>query len=72
MVIDVEKVRLPERNLNLAHRVVLGDGVLVNNLRRIITHDLREDLNITWRTTVLVATSLEDTGKVNVSLNMGL
>ena len=29
-------------------------------------------VNITWRTTVLVATSVEDTGKVKVSLNMGL
>ena len=33
MVIDVEGVCLPEGNLDLAHGVVLGDGVLVNNLK---------------------------------------
>ena len=72
MVIDIDEVHLPEGNLDLAHGVVLGDGVLVNNLERMIIRGLKEDLIFTWRTTVLVATSLEDTGKVKVSLNMGL
>ena len=51
MVIDIDKVNLPEGNLNLAHGVVLGDGVLVNNLGGIIIHDMKEDLIFTWRTT---------------------
>ena len=33
MVIEVEEVSFPEGNLDLAHGVVLGDGVLVNNLK---------------------------------------
>ena len=32
MIIDFEEIRLPEGDLNLAHGVVLGESVLVNNL----------------------------------------
>ena len=53
MVIDIDEVHLPEGNLNLAHGVVLGDGVLVNNLRGMIIREMK-NLIFTWRTTVLV------------------
>ena len=32
MIIDVVKVRLPERYLYLAHGIILGDGVFINDL----------------------------------------
>lgn len=32
IVIDVEEIHLPERDLDFAHGVIFGESVLVNNL----------------------------------------
>ena len=75
VIIDFEEIRLPEGDLNLAHGVVFGESVLVNNLKntqgRLMINE-KKDINFTWRTTVLVSISAVGTEKVKVSLYMGL
>ena len=75
MIIDFEEIRLPEGDLHLAHGVVFGESVLVNNLmdtKGRLRINEKKYLNFTWRTTVLVSISAVGTEKVKVSLYIGL